>query len=56
MPDSSKRSYILNPIQNGGPKRPPISLFPNVEINPQNFLTFSFNTFCHTDIKFQGHT
>ena len=42
----------INPIQDGGggrQKGPPTSFSPvtstNVELSPQNFLTFSFNTF-----------
>ena len=41
----------INPIQDGGgkPKRPPTSFSPvtstNVGFGPQNFLTFSFNSF-----------
>ena len=46
---ASMRKFI-NPIQDGGTKRPlPISFSPvtstNVEFGPQNFLTFSFNSF-----------
>ena len=41
----------------GGKKAPPTSFSPatstNVEISPQNFLTFSFNPFSHTGVKFQ---
>ena len=47
--------YIINPIQDGewgvgvGAKRPPTSFSPatytNIVISPQNFLTFSFNSF-----------
>ena len=39
----------IKPIQDGGAKRPPTSFSPvtstNVEISPQNLLTFSFNPF-----------
>ena len=45
------KGYI-NPIQDGGAKRPPLPVFPltpetstKVEFGPQNFLTFSFNPF-----------
>ena len=41
----------------GGKKAPPTSFSPatstNVEISPQNFMTFSFNPFSHTGVKFQ---
>ena len=43
-------SGVINPIQDGGgAKKAPYQFFPltatNVEFGPQNFLTFSFNTF-----------
>ena len=57
-----KVEIYINPIQDGGgePKMPPTSFSPvtsaNVGISPQNFLTFSFNPFCHTGVKFQVFT
>ena len=56
MYDRLKLIFIFvgsfNPIQDwGGGKKAPYQFFPltstNAEISPQNFLTFSFNTF-HT--------
>ena len=46
-------TFLFNPIQDGGGgglKRPPSTSFSsitsaNVGINPENFLTFSFNPF-----------
>ena len=45
-------TFLFNPIQDGwsGLKRPPSTSFSsitsaNVGINPENFLTFSFNPF-----------
>ena len=51
MWDNLKRH--LKPIQDvgeRGKKAPPLSVFPlllpqNIEISPQNFMTFSFNPF-----------
>ena len=42
--------YYLNPIHDGGEEKGPPNSFSsvtsaNVRINPQNFLTFSFNRF-----------
>ena len=51
--------FIFNPIQYGGEgqKDPPTSFSPvtstNVGISPEKFLTFSFNPFCDTGVKFQ---
>ena len=47
---SSDKSFFLNPTIFS-----PVTST-NVGINLKNFLTFSFNPFCHTDVKFQGHT
>ena len=50
---------VLNTIQDGGwgQKGPPTSFFPvtstNVEIDPYNFLTFSFNPFATLVQKFK---
>ena len=42
-------AYVLTLFKMGGTKRPPTSFSPvtstNVGVSPQNFLTFSFNTF-----------
>ena len=48
----------VKPIQDGGQKKRPPTCFSsvtstNVGISPQNFLDFSFNSFCHTGVKFQ---
>ena len=44
---STKRLYILNPIQDGGQKCSPLPVFSpcNVRIIPKNCLTLSFNPF-----------
>ena len=47
----------FNPIQDGGQKGLPTSFSPvtstNTGIRPQNFLTFSFNSFWQTGVKLQ---
>ena len=42
--------HKFNPIQDGGPKRPPLPVFSpvtstNVGISHQNFVTFSYDPF-----------
>ena len=41
--------HLTNPVQEGGPKRPPTSFShvtsTNVRISPKNFLTFGFSAF-----------
>ena len=57
-----KISY--SPIQDegggGGKKAAPTSFSPvtftNIGISSQKFLTFNFNPFCHTSVKFQART
>ena len=54
-----KISY--SPIQDeGGKKAPPTSFSPvtftNIGTSSQKFLTFNFNPFCHTSVKFQART
>ena len=48
--ETNKEYSIFNPIQDGGKTpSPPTSFYPvtstNVNIGPQNFQTFSFNSF-----------
>ena len=49
---------MLTLFRMGSQKAPPTSFSPvtstNVGISPKNFLTFSFNPFFHTGVKFQG--
>ena len=50
----------INPIQDGGQPPPPTGFSPVTfrkdRISTLNFLTFSFNFFCHTGVKCQGYT
>ena len=56
---SSKPLLTLFRTRIGAKKVPHTSFSPaastNVGIIPKNFLTFSFQPFCHTNVKFQDH-
>ena len=50
----------FDPIQDGRQKSSRTSFYPvtstSVAFNPQSILTFSFNPFCHNNLKFLCHT
>ena len=59
MPFDKPISHNQDGERGGGKKAPPTIfpvIFTNVGISPQNFLTFSFNPFCHTDVTFRANT